>query len=200
MNSKRLVTSAQAAKILNLSIQGIHYRIKNGQLKAIKENGKTLVYIADSLVNENNYSSNEQVNNNISDQIISEKNNQIKILKKYIKQSKNQYQNEINRLEQNQDKIISVFQSEIDLLQSAFNELRNLYKLDHPTHTATHNYTNLELMDIKEFFILMRKHSKTNKQIKAIILDKVKANDRRFIYDKNSKSIVIYKSDFLDLI
>ncbi|MBL6969978.1 MAG: DNA-binding protein [Campylobacterales bacterium] len=195
MNSQRLVTSAQAAKILNLSIQGIHYRIKNGQLKAIKENGKTLVYLDDS------EATNHQTNNNSIDnhsiQLIEEKDKQIKLLKKVVKQTRKQYTTEIDRLVENQDRIVSVFQSEINLLQSAFNELKNIYKLDHNTNSTNES---LEILNIKDFFVLMRQYNKTDTQIKAIILDKVKIGDRRFVYDKNSKSVIIYKSDFIDLI
>ena len=36
---------SQAAEILGLSLQGIHYRIKKEQLKSIKKDGKTFVYI-----------------------------------------------------------------------------------------------------------------------------------------------------------
>ena len=76
MNSgQRLVTSAQAAQILNLSVQGVHYRIKNGQLKAIKKDGRTLVYIneQDTISTPNN-----SLNNDISEQ----KDIHIKLLKK----------------------------------------------------------------------------------------------------------------------
>ena len=44
---ERLVTTSQAAEILGLSLQGIHYRIKKEQLKSIKKDGKTFVYIDD---------------------------------------------------------------------------------------------------------------------------------------------------------
>ena len=43
---ERLVTTSQAAEILGISLQGIHYRIKNKKLKSIKEGGKTYVYIS----------------------------------------------------------------------------------------------------------------------------------------------------------
>jgi len=195
MNSQRLVTSAQAAKILNLSIQGIHYRIKNGQLKAIKENGKTLVYLDDSEATKHQTNNNSIDNHSI--QLIEEKDKQIKLLKKVVKQTRKQYTTEIDRLVENQDRIVSVFQSEINLLQSAFNELKNIYKLDHNTNSTNES---LEILNIKDFFVLMRQYNKTDTQIKAIILDKVKIGDRRFVYDKNSKSVIIYKSDFIDLI
>ena len=38
---ERLVTTSQAAEILGLSLQGIHYRIKKNQLKSLKKDGKT---------------------------------------------------------------------------------------------------------------------------------------------------------------
>ena len=46
---ERLVTTSQAAEILGLSLQGIHYRIKKEQLKSIKKDGKTFVYINDDI-------------------------------------------------------------------------------------------------------------------------------------------------------
>ena len=46
---ERLVTTSQAAEILGLSLQGIHYRIKKEQLKSIKKDGKTFVYINDEI-------------------------------------------------------------------------------------------------------------------------------------------------------
>ena len=46
---ERLVTTSQAAEILGLSLQGIHYRIKKNQLKSIKKDGKTFVYINDDI-------------------------------------------------------------------------------------------------------------------------------------------------------
>ena len=62
------------------------------------------------------------------------------------------------------------------------------------------NSTEMEFLNIKEFFILMKNHNKTDIQIKSIILDRVKVGDKRFIYNKKSKEILIYKSDFLDII
>ena len=44
---ERLVTTAQAAELLNISLQGVHYRIKSKKLKSIKQGNKTFVYIED---------------------------------------------------------------------------------------------------------------------------------------------------------
>ena len=46
---ERLVTTSQAAEILGLSLQGIHYRIKKEQLKYIKKDGKIFVYINEDI-------------------------------------------------------------------------------------------------------------------------------------------------------
>ena len=110
---------------------------------------------------------------------------------------KHQYENEIKRLEMNQEQIISVFKSEISLLQSAFNEMKNIYALEHKNNNDS---SKMDLIDIKDFFLMMRKYNKTDLEIKSIILDKIKSGDKRFIYSSSSKSIIIYKSDFLDLI
>jgi len=118
---------------------------------------------------------------------------------------KRQYISEIHRLEQNQTKIVDVFQSEIELLKSAFNEMRSIYQIENKQkqnsiedENSTKN--DMSFMDIKEFFSYMRRYNKTDIQIKQIILDKIKSNDRRFIYNKKSKELIIYKDSFLDLV
>ena len=121
---------------------------------------------------------------------------------------KKQYTSEIERLDKNQTQVLQVFQSEVDLLKSAFNEMRNIYRLDHKEQQTQEKKENthiapvesMEFMELKDFFIFMREHNKTDAQTKSIILEKVKAGDKRFIYNKNSKEILIYKSDFLDLV
>ena len=198
MNAQRLVSSSQAAQLLNLSVQGVHYRIKNGQLKAIKENGKTLVYIDEHMLD-----AKEPVSFN-NDDLLNAKDEQILMLKKSLKWMKKQYGSEIQRLERNQDKIISVFQSEISLLQSAFNEMRNIYKIEDKQNTASFDIpssnNDFKLINIQEFFTLMKRHGKTDTEIKSIILDKIKQGDKRFIYNKDTKEVIIYSSDFLDLV
>jgi hypothetical protein len=209
---KKLVSSSEAAQLLGLSLQGIHYRIKKGQLESIKQDGKIFVYVDTTQTNTKNIVSPLIAQTNdykyLEEKIISSKDEQIHLLKKTIKFMKKQYTSEIHRLDKNQTQVLKVFQSEVDLLKSAFNEMRNIYKLDHQ-ETAQIN-TNIEstkvdsvemeFMDIKDFFVFMKNHNKSDAQIKSIILDKVKQSDKRFIYNKKSKEILIYKSDFLDLI
>ncbi|MCG3714518.1 helix-turn-helix domain-containing protein, partial [Aliarcobacter butzleri] len=125
---ERLVTTAQAAEILGLSLQGIHYRIKKNQLKSLKKDGKVYVYVDDTQkYNFEEKTENHKQQNNINE-IIEVKNEQIELLKKSIKWMKKQYISEIYRLEKNQKRIIEVFNSEIKLLQSAFNEMKAIYK------------------------------------------------------------------------
>jgi len=186
---QRLVTSSEASHILGLSLQGVHYRIKTNKLKSIKKDGKIFVYIDNEMI-----SKNDNDNNNIL--II--KDEQILDLKKSIKWMRKQYKSEISRLENNQEKIIQVFQSEISLLQSAFNEMRSIYKIEHnDTNNSQKDFT---LMDIKDFFIFMKKNKKSDSEIKAMILDRIKKNDKRFIFNKDTKEVIIYKSDFIDLL
>lgn len=192
---ERLVTTAQASQILGLSLQGVHYRIKKNQLKSLKRNGKTYVYISDYLQ--------EQTKKNEtpfspSNEIIEVKDEQIQLLKDSMSWMKNQYKDEINRLEKNQKRIIKVFNSEIKLLQKAFNEMRNIYKVEHKTSDSYD--PNFSFMSVKEFFILMKKHKKTDNQIKYLILNSIKNRDKRFIFDKSTKELIIHKSDFSDLI
>ena len=206
---KKLVSSNEAAQLLGLSLQGVHYRIKKGQLESMKKDGKIFVYIdsTHSKVHQSASSpSPTQVSNDykhLEDKILESKDEQIHLLKKTIKFMKNQYTSEIERLDKNQTQVLKVFQSEVDLLKSAFNEMRNIYKIDHQDNTTkqeTSKHIEMEFMDIKDFFKFMKNYNKTDIQIKSIILDKVKHGDKRFIYNKKSKEILIYKSDFLDII
>jgi len=210
---KKLVSSNEAAQILGLSLQGIHYRIKKGQLESIKKDGKIFVYVdgTTQTKTQNSSSLSDTATNNyklLEEKIIESKDQQIHLLKKTIKFMKKQYTSEIERLDKNQTQVLQVFQSEVDLLKSAFNEMRNIYRLDHKEQQTQEKKENthiapvesMEFMELKDFFIFMREHNKTDAQTKSIILEKVKAGDKRFIYNKNSKEILIYKSDFLDLV
>lgn len=210
---KKLVSSSEAASILGLSLQGIHYRIKKGQLESTKKDGKIFVYIDENNLKTQQTTRKETTPNNykeLEEKILSSKDEQIHILKKTIKFMKKQYTSEIDRLDKNQSKVLEVFQSEVDLLKSAFNEMRNIYKIDHQEQKAKEyrpvvkneisHKPKMKFLDIKDFFNLMRKHHKTNSEIKRIILDKVKQGDKRFIYNKNTNEIIIYNSDFLDII
>ena len=88
-NLERLVTTNEAAKILGISLQGVHYRIKNGQLKSIKQSGKTFVYISDDLY-ENKIHNYENIHNQSppfcekTQKILEGKDEQIKLLKQSI--------------------------------------------------------------------------------------------------------------------
>jgi hypothetical protein len=193
---ERLVSSNEAAKILGLSLQGVHYRIKQGKLKAKKSDGKTFVYIEENIV-----SKEETVKENKNyEDIIVLKDEQILFLKKSLKSTRNQYKDEIARLEKNQNKIIEVFQSEINLLQSAFNEMKTIYKVEEQTPSQIKTDVEFGMMDIGDFFIFMKKNNKSDSEIKSIILERIKQGDNRFIFNRDTKEVMIYKSDFVDLL
>lgn len=195
---EKLVSSSEAAKILGLSLQGVHYRIRQGKLKSKKTDGKIFVYLDNTIIK------NKQTSKNTdnTDTVIAIKNEQIIFLKKSLKWVKNQYKSEIQRLEKNQDKMTEVFQSEISLLQVAFNEMRNIYKLDHKQNKQEDTKDNIafNMMDIKDFFIYMKQNHKSDMEIKSMILERIKQGDKRFIFNKQTKEVMIYKSDFIDLI
>ena len=203
---ERLVTTAEAASILGLSLQGIHYRIKKEQLKSIKKDGKTFVYINENMKKESfeskvePSSKNQQANGNF-ESIIEVKNEQIELLKKSMKWMKKQYISDIFRLEKNQKRIIEVFNSEIKLLQSAFNEMRSIYKpqIEANLQNKTNDLKN-DFISVKDFTVLMKRYNKTEKEIKSIIFESIKKSDKRFIYNKAEKKLLILNSDFLDLI
>ena len=201
---ERLVTTSQAAEILGLSLQGVHYRIKKEQLKSVKKDGKTFVYVDDEQNTSHNFSNvkveNSKQNNFDNFQsVIDVKNEQIEILKKSMKWMKKQYISEIFRLEKNQNKIIEVFNSEISLLQSAFNEMRSIYKPQIEQNIKTEKQSH-DLTKFKDFFILMKRYNKTENEIKAMIFNAIKSGDKRFIYNKVEKKLLILNDDFRDLI
>jgi len=215
---ERLVTTAQAAEILGLSLPGVHYRIKKNRLKSIKKSGRIYVYISDEMQEEStNQIGTEEIrtktritnNDNPSNEtasIIDVKDEQIKLLKKSLKWMKRQYLSEINRLEKNHLNMMDVFKSEIKLLQSAFNEMRSIYKpqieeLSKPSKKDENiKKDESEFISLKDFSILMKRNHKSQNDIKLIILRAIKNNDRRFIYNKRDKKLLILKSKFKDLI
>jgi len=197
---ERLVTTAQAAEILGISLQGVHYRIKNNQLKSIKQSGKTYVYLWDDKSKKDAYvASVEEIaekkeENSVSIQkVIEGKDEQIVLLKKSVKWLRRQYQEEIARLEKNQDKIISVFDSEIKLLQSAFNEMRSVYKPKIEARPEKNKFISLQ-----DFTALMKSYKKNDNEIKNLIIKALKSGDKRFIYIKKTKKVLILNEDFSD--
>ncbi|MGM0519473.1 MAG: DNA-binding protein [Campylobacterota bacterium] len=220
---ERLVTTSQAATILGLSVQGIHYRIKKNQLKSIKKSGKTFVYITQQMEREASSKANQSkdkssnssfINDEKSTQAILDiKDEQIVLLKDSMKWMKKQYKSEINRLEKNQKRIIKVFNSEIKLLQSAFNEMRAIYKKQplinqekdvkeeqegKPNKKKTS--VDADFLTLKEFSVKMKRYNKTQNEIKMIIFEAIKNGDERFIYNKKDKTILILNCDFEDLV
>ena len=196
---QRLVTTSEAAEILGISLQGIHYRIKKNQLKSEKKDGKVFVYIDDNLLqNPKNSNQTLKLDFNAFDKIIESKDEQISLLKKSIKWMRKQYVSEIERLEKNQKRIIEVFNSEIKLLQSAFNEMRAIYK---PQIEEKKEPSKIkEFITIKEFFALLKRANKSEIEIKSIIFSAIKKGDRRFIYNKVDKKLLILNENFDDLI
>ena len=257
---RRLVSSSEAAEILGLSLQGVHYRIKKGQLKSMKKDGKTYVYVEKEQVDEfhnKEHQAPQQVEQPSNTQtatstqsvqqagqveipesqkklyelVYKAKEDQITDLKENLEAVKEQYKTEIYRLDKNQKQILDVFQSEVDLLKSAFHEMKNVYQLEHNERMedkkhqyaqekkedtpvepepieeevqlqSADNHPEVEIpfMDLKEFYAYMKGFNKTDAQIKYIILDRVKAGDKRFIYKKGTKEVIIFRSDFADLV
>ncbi len=196
---ERLVTTNEAAKLLNLSVQGIHYRIKKGQLRSLKKDNRVYVYVKEE---QNSSNPTQEISTQTSNfehkEIIALKNEQLEDLKKAMKWMKKQYKSEIHRLEKSQQQIIQVFNREIELLQQAFNEMRSIYKIEHK-HSINSEEKTIEFISIAEFFVLMKKHYQYNNEIKNLILKRIKMNDKRFIYDNITKQLHIIKSDFSDL-
>ncbi|RXJ58113.1 helix-turn-helix domain-containing protein [Candidatus Marinarcus aquaticus] len=205
---ERLVTTSEAAQLLGLSLQGVHYRIKNGQLKSLKQGGKTFVYVTEFMHNAQNEQSNPKqaeptaqqapsFNQEVITEVVKAKDEQISILKQSIAFLKEQYQNEVRRLEKNQKRIIKVFNSEIKLLQSAFNEMRSIYKpqLQQELKSQEEKY-----ISINDFTLYLKQHDKSDADIKKIIVTRLRLKDPRFIYNKRTKKVFIHNTDFSDLL
>lgn len=199
---ERLVTTNEAAKILNLSVQGIHYRIKKGQLRSIKKDNRVYVYLNESQTQSQTTTLPTKEESSFVEKnyekIIQLKDEQLQDLKHSMKWMKKQYKSEIHRIEKNQQQIVQVFNREIKLLQQAFNEMRSIYKIEHkPQNTSEEK--KIEFISIAQFFVLMKKHYQYNNEIKNLILKRIKMGDKRFIYDNENKQLHIIKSDFSDL-
>jgi hypothetical protein len=205
---ERLVTTAQAAQILGLSLQGVHYRIKHEQLKSLKKAGKTYVYISDYIENKTENKADTKVEikeykEDIFKEVIKAKDEQIVILKKSIKWMRKQHGSEISRLEKNQKRIIGVFNREIELLQSAFNEMRSIYKpqlVNKGKEEPIQETQKDQYISLPNFTLYLKKRNKTQKEIKLIILEAIQNRDFRFIYNKRDKKLLILNSDFSDLV
>lgn len=198
---ERLVTTAQAAELLGISLQGVHYRIRNKKLKSVKQAGKTYVYLPDNLdplpIKEEEPSAKKNLSQ--TQKMLDLKQEQIVLLKKSIKWLRRQHKEEIERLEMSQEKIMQVFKSEIQLLQSAFNEMRSIYKPQIENKKYLHDDKE-KFISIQDFSLYLKKHHKSAKEIKLIILKAIHAKDARFVYNKKTKKILILNEDFSDLL
>ncbi|AXK47900.1 DNA-binding protein [Aliarcobacter trophiarum LMG 25534] len=197
---QRLVTTTEASEILGISLQGVHYRIRKNQLKSEKKDGKIFVYIDEESIKNSKKDDKKSIEENIFERVIVSKDEQIEILKKSIKWMKNQHFMEIKRLEKNQKRVMEVFNSEIKLLQSAFNEMKTIYKPQIEDKKNSFKDKNSEFITLQEFFIILKRASKSDLEIKNTILNAVKNGDERFIYNKNSKKLLILNDSFEDLI
>ncbi len=191
-----LLSTNDAAQKLGISVQGVHYRIKTNKLKSIVKDGKTFVYI--DLEEKSQESGTEQQQNN--QEIIKVKDEQISFLKRAIRWMGFQHKTEIKRLEQNHNKLIEVFKSEVELLQKAYNEMQNLYKMQNIISYRHHKKEKPETIQVDEFFTIMRKRNKTNFEIKRMILNQIDLGDERFSYDLKKKKITIKNDKFEDLL
>lgn len=191
---RKLVNTKEASEILGISVQGVHYRIKKNQLQSTKKDGKIFVYIDE--IDEKYSNKNGEDKNTI----IKLKDEQILILKKSIKYLKKMHFKEIKRLENSHKMAIEVFNSEIKLLQNAFNEMRTIYKKQIDYKNSSDITKTDSFLTIKEFFLKLKSSLKTDREIKQIIIQAIKNGDKRFIYNKSSKKILIYKDEFRDLI
>lgn len=196
-----LLSTNEAASKLGISVQGVHYRIKTKKLKSIVKDGKTFVYVElDDTPQEN-----PQPKNELHQELIKVKDEQISLLKRAIRWMGFQHKQEIERMEQTNNKLIDVFKSEVELLQRAYNEMQTLYRTQ-----SIISYKNQEktppqkqpssTISIEEFFLLMKRKGKNTKEIKQILFNSIKYGDKRFDYSPFNKKITIANDDFKDIL
>lgn len=196
---ERLVSTAQACELLNISLQGVHYRIKKGLLKSVKQEGKVYVFIDDENISKKPRESNSNFEDDLRDfyhtEILKLKDEEIELLKQTIDWIKEKYEHEISRLEISQEKINKVFNDQITLLQKAFYEMKEVYKITHIQPKQQPKY-----LSVKDFFIKMREFGKSDFEIKQILIERIKNDDKRFQYNKNTKEIRVLYTNFEDLV
>jgi ABC-type phosphate transport system auxiliary subunit len=175
-----LVSTSQAASTLGISLQGVHYRIKKGLLKSKKQDGKTFVYMDKKLQEQTTKT------DTFIEDLLKAKDEQINLLNSSLEWMKEQHTNEIQRLNDNQDKMMNVFKSEIELLKQAYTEMNILHKTVDKTKLLN-TKEETEIMNLKDFFIYMKRYNKSNKEIKSIIVSAIKQEDKRFVFYKKSK-------------
>ena len=194
-----LLSTNEAASKLGISVQGVHYRIKTNKLKSVQKDGKTFVYVD---IEEPISNTKQETDNSF--EIIKVRDEQISLLKRALRWLTFSHKNEIKRLEENHNKLIEVFKSEVDLLQKAYNEMQNLYKIEYkaPINKVIReeNEKKSDIISLQEFLILMKRYKKSNIQIKNILYDCIQSGDERFVYDSKNKRLVIYNDNFKDLV
>jgi hypothetical protein len=195
-----LVGTNEAANILGLSVQGVHYRIKTKKLKSIKKDNKTFVYVEKNLANKvlNNNEQAENLKLDVTNEIIKLKDEQISFLKKSITWITKRNNQEIQRLQSAHDKTVDAFKSEISLLQKAYNELHKLYSS--ATQNVEYKADEQKFISTKEFVLLLLNNGKTPYEIKKLILQRVKIGDKRFVYNSYTKELRILNDSFKDIL
>ena len=198
---RTLLSTQDAAKHLGISVQGVHYRIKTNKLQSTQKDGKTFVYIdIEEAPKEEPKKEHESLKHPYTEELLRAKDEQISLLKKALRWIGFQHKREIDRLEENHNKLIRVFQSEVDLLQKAYNEMQNLYKNKQFIALKDEKKENSDTISVKDFFFYMKKNNKTNTQIKQILIRAIECNDPRFVFDAKNQKITIYNSNFKDLL
>lgn len=193
-----LVSTNEAANILGISVQGVHYRIKANKLKSLKKDGKTFVYIDQNKTLQPKETEQNAQQINIHNEVVKLKDEHISLLKQTIAWIKKQNKKEISRLQKSHDKVIDAFKSEISLLQKAYNELHKLYQ--NQSNQIEHKVVKKDFLELYEFIELMSKTGKSKNEIKLLILDRVKIGDKRFMFNSFTKDFKIVNDDFKDII
>jgi hypothetical protein len=221
---ERLVTTSEAASILGISVQGVHYRIKNGKLRSKKVDGKAMVFL-----DEPDTSKETSLNDTtlptqtkLIEELTKTKDEHIEFLKNMVRWMRKYHDSEVKRLEKHHRATVEALHGEVKVIKQAFNELKDVYKpkkesdeleykesassvmsksdIREETHNTKEAYSSDGTISIKRFHALMKLHGKTDSQVKLIIMDAIESGDGRFSYDKELKKLSIIDTDFSDLI
>ncbi len=138
------------------------------------------------------------------------KRNQLKSEKKdgklFVYIDEQTIKNSLNETKQNNqeaifERVIQSKDEQIEILKKSIKWMKNQHFMEiKRLEKNQKNEKKNEFITLQDFFIILKRASKSDLEIKNSILNCVKNGDKRFIYNKNSKKLLILNDSFEDLI
>jgi len=179
----KLIKPSEYARVNGISRQAVYAKIKKGLLKSKKVDGQMFIELDKYVDIKSKYNSFSTDSKEDKKDLITAKDETIKILKETIEDLK-----ETNKL------IIGTLKSEVDLLKSAFVEMQQLYRtqieslqIKTPTKIEDKNFSinKHNFIGIKELSKKLGLSKKRRKKFKKIAISMLKKGDFRFVEAKD---------------